>query len=225
VVQEAIQHADVPFARVVEAARARHGLSMHATCSNAVYAHDDEPGVSHSDGVSAGIFMTELVTAYNAAKAGLAEPELPSLPIQYVDFSAWQRARLDGGELHAQREYWRQRLADAPQLLQLPTDFARPAEPSGRGDAVDVEVSPEVAAGLRALAAASGSTMFTMLLTAWQVSVFIPCLARLPRCLTPGACMQHPDGLALGLHSGPDGTVQPKRRCGGGRAASQPHTP
>ncbi len=120
---------------------------------------DDELGVVRSDGVSAGIFMTELTMAYNAAKAGLAEPALPPLPIQYVDFSAWQRARLDGGELHAQREHWRRRLADAPQLLQLPTDFARPAEPSGRGDAVDVEVSPEVAAGLRALAAACGSTM------------------------------------------------------------------
>jgi len=85
-----------------------------------------------SDGVSASIFMTELAAAYNAIKAGRAGPDLAALPIQYADFSAWQRARLDGGELEAQRAHWRQQLADAPLLLQLPTDFARPAEPSGR---------------------------------------------------------------------------------------------
>jgi arthrofactin-type cyclic lipopeptide synthetase C len=131
--------------------------------------------VFHSDGVSAGILMTELAAAYNAIKAGRAEPDLAALPIQYADFSAWQRARLDGGELEAQRAHWRQQLADAPLLLQLPTDFARPAEPSGRAGDVGLEVAAEATAGLRALAAGCGATMFTVLLAAWQVRGPRPC--------------------------------------------------
>jgi arthrofactin-type cyclic lipopeptide synthetase C len=128
-----------------------------------------------SDGVSAGIFMTELAAAYNAIKAGRAEPDLAALPIQYADFSAWQRTRLDGGELEAQRAHWRQQLADAALLLQLPTDFPRPAEPSGRAGDVGLEVSAEATAGLRALAAGCGATMFTVLLAAWQVRGPRPC--------------------------------------------------
>ncbi len=112
--------------------------------------------------------MTELAAAYNAIKAGRAGPDLEPLPIQYPDFSAWQRARLDGGELEAQRAYWKQQLTDAPLLLELPTDFARPAEPSGRGAVAYLEVSAEVMHGLRALAASCGATMFMVLLAAWQ---------------------------------------------------------
>jgi len=151
-----------------------------------------------SDGVSASIFMTELAAAYNAIKAGRAGPDLAALPIQYADFSAWQRARLDGGELEAQRAHWRQQLADAPLLLQLPTDFARPAEPSGRAGDAGLEVSAEATAGLRALAAGCGATMFTVLLAAWQV--------RGPRPCPPGR-------PALGPAAGLTAPRRPGARC------------
>ena len=44
----------------------------------------------------------ELAAIYNALKAGRPPPELPPLPVQYADFAAWQRTRLDSGELEAQ---------------------------------------------------------------------------------------------------------------------------
>ena len=57
---------------------------------------------ARSDGWSMGILGAELAAMYNALKAGRPPPELPPLAVQYADFAAWQRARLDGGELEAQ---------------------------------------------------------------------------------------------------------------------------
>ena len=48
------------------------------------------------------IMRSELAAIYEALRGGHQPPELPPLPIQYADFAAWQRARLDGGELGAQ---------------------------------------------------------------------------------------------------------------------------
>ena len=65
--------------------------------------------------------------------------------------------------------YWRTQLAGAPALLELPTDRARPVEPSGRGASVDIELPAEVLRGLNELAASAGATLFMALLAAWQV--------------------------------------------------------
>ena len=122
-----------------------------------------------SDGLSAAIFSSELVAIYDALEAGHAGPDLAPLPIQYPDFSAWQRARLDDGGLDAQREYWRQQLADTPQLLELPTDFARPPVPSGRGGLVEFTLPAPLTQRLRYLAASTHATMFMVMVAAWQV--------------------------------------------------------
>lgn len=121
-----------------------------------------------NDGVSQTIFDEELAAAYSAAVAGV-EPQLPLLPIQYADFAAWQAARLAGDELEAQLGYWRQQLAGAPLLLELPTDHPRPAEPSGAGATVPVLLDAALTRRLRRLAASAGATMFMILLAAWQV--------------------------------------------------------
>ena len=122
-----------------------------------------------SDGASMAIFHEELTAAYNAAVAGV-EPDLTPLPIQYADFSAWQAARLAGDELEAQLGYWRQQLAGAPLLLELPMDFPRPAEASSAGATVPVWLDAALTRRLRHLAASAGATMFMVLLAAWQVA-------------------------------------------------------
>ena len=109
------------------------------------------------------------MAAYEALQAGHAGSELPLLPIQYPDFSIWQRARLDSGELEAQRAYWRQQLSGAPELLELPTDFARPPVPSGKGDYVDFMLPAPLTQRLRYLAASTHTTMFMVMVAAWQV--------------------------------------------------------
>jgi len=73
-----------------------------------------------SDGWSIGVLVRELGALYQAFAAGKDDP-LPSLAIQYPDYAAWQRQWLSGERLQRQVDYWRQALADAPAVLELPT--------------------------------------------------------------------------------------------------------
>ncbi|MFD8789107.1 condensation domain-containing protein, partial [Kitasatospora sp. NPDC059599] len=84
-----------------------------------------------ADGWSIGVLSRELGELYAAAVEGRGGV-LPVLPVQYADFAVWQREWLRGGVLERQLGYWRGRLAGV-EPLELPTDFVRPAERSGRG--------------------------------------------------------------------------------------------
>ena len=68
-----------------------------------------------------GILVRELSAAYAAAVRGDI-PDLPPLPVHYPDYAAWQRQWLQGDPLEEQLAYWRETLAGAPPLLDLPTD-------------------------------------------------------------------------------------------------------
>ncbi|MFG1780661.1 condensation domain-containing protein, partial [Micromonospora sp. NPDC049048] len=74
-----------------------------------------------SDGWSLGILTRELGALYAAYHAGRPDP-LPPLPVQYADYAAWQRQWLTDGTLQRQETHWRHTLANAPTLLDLPTD-------------------------------------------------------------------------------------------------------
>ncbi|MEE8586416.1 MAG: amino acid adenylation domain-containing protein, partial [Acidobacteriota bacterium] len=78
------------------------------------------------DGWSLGVFMQELSALYPARRAGAA-PSLPPLPIQFGDYAAWQRQRLQGAQMQSDLDYWVDQLKGAPQLLPLPLDRPRPA--------------------------------------------------------------------------------------------------
>src|SRR5205085_5764539 len=77
-----------------------------------------------SDGWSISVLLQELAALYEAFSTGQPSP-LPDLPIQYVDFAVWQREWLQGEVLEGQMAYWKQQLADAPTVLELPTDHPR----------------------------------------------------------------------------------------------------
>ncbi|HEX8393776.1 MAG TPA: non-ribosomal peptide synthase/polyketide synthase [Longimicrobium sp.] len=121
-----------------------------------------------SDGWSMGVFWRELIALYR----GFAECEtfeLPPLPVQYADFAAWQREWLSGEVLQRQVAWWREHLAGAPGLLQLPTDRPRPPVQSHRGAALHFHLPPELVEPVRALARREGATLFMVLLSAWQL--------------------------------------------------------
>jgi amino acid adenylation domain-containing protein len=119
-----------------------------------------------SDGWSTGVLIRELRALYEAFLRGRPSP-LPELAVQYADWAAWQRERLQGAELERQLAYWRERLAGAPELLELPTDRPRPAVPSFRGAAAPVRVPDAVLSSLRALAHAEGATLYMVALAAF----------------------------------------------------------
>ena len=72
--------------------------------------------------------------------------------MQYADYTLWQQEWL-GAEsdpdsvIAGQLAYWRQELADLPEVVSLPTDRARPPVPSYRGDEVEVRIDPPAVGG------------------------------------------------------------------------------
>jgi amino acid adenylation domain-containing protein len=119
-----------------------------------------------SDAWSMGVFTRELVTLYTAFSQGEPDP-LPALPVQYADYAAWQRHRVKGEVLDAQAAYWTQALAGAPELLELPTDHARPARQDHAGAMLPVELGRELTAGLKALSHRHGTTLYMTVVAGW----------------------------------------------------------
>ncbi|GAB3896582.1 hypothetical protein GCM10029964_078130 [Kibdelosporangium lantanae] len=120
-----------------------------------------------SDGWSVGPLTRDLAVAYTARQAG-ARPTWSPLPVQYADYTMWQRELLGGHDdptsvLGRQLAYWRKTLAGAPDLLDLPTDRPRPAVPSYRGDTVTFTVDAAVHRRLAELALATQASMFMVL--------------------------------------------------------------
>ena len=119
------------------------------------------------DGWSLAVVWRELEALYGAFRAGLPSPLAP-VAVQYADFAVWQRGWLADGVLEAQLAYWRERLAGAPPLLELPTDHARPAAESHRGASVPLRIPAGIAAGVRELARREGVTLHMALLAGLQ---------------------------------------------------------
>ena len=119
------------------------------------------------DGWSLGVLIRELRALYGAFVEGRPSP-LPELPLQYADHAAWQREQLQGAGLERHLAYWRERLAGAPERLELPADHPRPAVPSFRGATVPVRVPAAVVRSLRALARVEGATLYMAALAAFQ---------------------------------------------------------
>ncbi|MYZ40548.1 MULTISPECIES: non-ribosomal peptide synthetase, partial [unclassified Streptomyces] len=112
----------------------------------------------------------DLATAYAARTAGRA-PDWAPLPVQYADYTVWQRTVLgeekDPESLaFRQLAYWKEALSDLPEELTLPADRPRPAESSYRGGAVDLSFGPELASSLRELARDAGVSMFMLMQSA-----------------------------------------------------------
>ncbi|MBN3958479.1 non-ribosomal peptide synthetase [Nostoc sp. NMS8] len=120
-----------------------------------------------SDGWSISVLVQELATLYQSFCNGQPSP-LSELAIQYVDFAAWQRQWLQGEVLETQISYWLKHLENAPKILELPTDYPRPAIQTFRGATYSFKLSPELSASLNKLSQQQGSTLFMTLLAGFQ---------------------------------------------------------
>ncbi|MGH3201148.1 MAG: amino acid adenylation domain-containing protein [Streptosporangiaceae bacterium] len=120
-----------------------------------------------SDGWSVQVFGSELAALYNAFTSGAPSPLAP-LPIQYADYARRERERDDDAGALA---YWRSQLADLPQL-ELLTDRTRPRARTSHGDMIWTRIPAGLTQQVRRLAREERVTLFTMLLTAYQVLLF-----------------------------------------------------
>ncbi|MCL4201942.1 MAG: amino acid adenylation domain-containing protein [Pirellulaceae bacterium] len=121
-----------------------------------------------SDGWSMSVLARELGALYEAYSAGSESP-LPELPIQYADYAIWQRQQAADESFQAHLTYWQKQLDGAPTVLELPTDYPRPAVQTFRGARCAFVVPRAVAQQLKSLSQQEGVTLFTALLASFQV--------------------------------------------------------
>ncbi len=124
-----------------------------------------------SDGWSVGLLGQELAQIYNALKSGQTPP-VPELPIQYADFARWQQAQLQSKTFSQRLDYWQQKLVDAPTVLQLPTDYARPAVYSDAGGQISLTLPPDLAQAVQTLSRQQNATLFMTLLTTFKMLLY-----------------------------------------------------
>jgi len=122
------------------------------------------------DNLSVGVFSQEMIVLYEAFLSGGSSP-LPDLPVQYADFSVWQRQHLQGELLSNRLAYWRQQL-DGIVPLELPTDHARPPAQTFRGARQSFQLAPSLFARVKELSRREGETPFTLLMAAFKILLF-----------------------------------------------------
>lgn len=119
------------------------------------------------DGWSISTMDQEIVDAYNQARAGKpldrAAPEL-----QIADVALWQQQTFGGDGLQQQLDFWSRHLADAPAVLDLPTDRARPAMQSFQGGLCSTQIPAALYARLQAFAREQQVTLSILMFAAFQ---------------------------------------------------------
>ncbi|HEX3043744.1 MAG TPA: amino acid adenylation domain-containing protein [Bacillota bacterium] len=118
-----------------------------------------------SDGVSINILLQEFIGLYES------QP-LPPLRIQYKDYAVWQNERIRSGEIKMQETYWVQTFSGEIPVLNLPTDYPRPAVQSFEGDRIGFEIDADLSRRINQLAAESGATVFMIILAAFNILLF-----------------------------------------------------
>lgn len=120
-----------------------------------------------ADGWSIGLITDEFGALYEALAAGKPSP-LPPLPIQFADFTMWQREFMDGPEIAGQIAYWKHKLANHVEP-NFPTDHPRPAVKRWTGDIVSILLPKELTDRLQGIGQQHGATLFMVFLATFKV--------------------------------------------------------
>ncbi|MGW0177723.1 amino acid adenylation domain-containing protein, partial [Rhodococcus sp. NPDC003322] len=126
-----------------------------------------------ADGWSTRLLVRDLMVAYAARHTGGA-PGWGPLPVQYADYTLWQREMLGSEDdetspISRQLGYWTQTLDGVPEVLELPTDRPRPAVASNRGAVHEFEIERDLHAAVEALARDHRVTTFMVVHAATAV--------------------------------------------------------
>ncbi|NIM16711.1 MAG: amino acid adenylation domain-containing protein [Candidatus Aminicenantes bacterium] len=115
-----------------------------------------------ADGSSMGILVKDFMALYR-------EQELPPLRIQYKEYCQWQKNKKDKENISKQRDFWEKEFAGDIPVLNLPSDFTRPAVQRFEGDTVNFELAPEETKKLKDFTNASDSTLNMVLIALLNV--------------------------------------------------------
>ena len=117
------------------------------------------------------LLIDELLKLYVEATGG-APAALPRPELQYTDYASWQERTLAGPEGDRLWSYWREKLAPPRQLLDLATNFPRPAVQTFRGATLPIQFDVGLTQKIKDLARYEGTTAFVVLLASFQVFLF-----------------------------------------------------
>ncbi|NIM13188.1 MAG: amino acid adenylation domain-containing protein, partial [Candidatus Aminicenantes bacterium] len=117
-----------------------------------------------TDGSSQGILAKEFAVLYTNP-----EEELPSLRLQYKDFSEWQNSREQRELVSGQKAYWTKEFSDELPVLDLPTDVPRPLVQSSEGNVVRFTLNREETKILKDIIKEYDITLFMVLLVVFNV--------------------------------------------------------
>ncbi|MDN5513859.1 MAG: amino acid adenylation domain-containing protein, partial [Pseudomonas sp.] len=120
------------------------------------------------DGWSVQVLLDELASSYRATLEG-RRAELPTLPVQYVDYALWQRNEARQQLYRQQLEYWQSRLENGDYRLELPTDLPRPANLDNRAGTCFAQLPSALAERLRQFAREREVTPFMLLLASLKL--------------------------------------------------------
>src|SRR6185369_14229503 len=124
-----------------------------------------------SDAWSLGVMLRELGEIYRA-EVEEREAKVEELEVQYGDYAEWQREWLKGEVLERELGYWKEQLATAPHMLDLPTDRPRPAIQTYRGARQSMGLPRDLVAGLERLSRDEGVTLFMVLLASFDTLLY-----------------------------------------------------
>ncbi|OEE65939.1 non-ribosomal peptide synthetase [Enterovibrio norvegicus FF-33] len=117
---------------------------------------------------SVGLLMDEVISLYTSKLAGhTLDPTPPRL--QYADYAVWQRDHVRSNTFNMEVTYWQKQLKDLPPLLELPTDYPRPVVQRFEGEKITVQLSSSLTSRIKALSEDQGTTLFNVLLSAYQI--------------------------------------------------------
>nr|BFF38239.1 surfactin non-ribosomal peptide synthetase SrfAA [Tenacibaculum mesophilum] len=115
-----------------------------------------------NDGLSHEILLRDFNTLY-------AGEELPSLRLQYKDYSEWQYSRVYQKGISVSRDYWQEQFREEVSVLSLPYDYGRPSVKDDSGANISFSLSSVQEAGLRKLSREHDSTMYMVLLSLYKL--------------------------------------------------------
>ncbi|KXJ38924.1 non-ribosomal peptide synthetase [Bacillus spizizenii] len=115
-----------------------------------------------SDGVSMNILMKDLNQFYEGN-----EPD--PLPIQYKDYAVWQQTETQRQNIKKQEAYWLNHFHDEIPVLDMPTDYERPAIRNYEGESFEFLIPTELKQRLSQMEEATGTTLYMILMAAYMI--------------------------------------------------------
>jgi fengycin family lipopeptide synthetase D len=115
-----------------------------------------------TDGTSRSILVNDFISLYN-------RKELPSLKLQYRDFSQWQNRLFETGEIKKQEQYWLARFEGEIPVMNNLTDYPRPPVYASEGDGTNFIIEKELSNKMREMAKKTGTTLYMILLAVYYI--------------------------------------------------------